>query len=398
MAETRTPKEIEAAERKAMADAEAAERDLIKRQIEEESLQVDLDRKKKELEEWIAGRQRREVEASANALALQLKNDDAERAGIKDLVPDLIGVDKGSTTVPETSTVFQALLGGRALQDAARKLISVVKGSTGLGDDYKVLLTTDLELAARDASYLSVVDQLAYLKQLIDQFRSAEEGDFGSRALAPGVKIATAAAKVLPGLLSLISAKRTITTSASAVDDDTALMAVAGVLAGADAEAMVVVEKARLLGRDGPAQTSWTELQTACLALANELEQGEEPDADWVAEAKALLKTCQTALAAMTTVPENSKLSPLALAALQEALHSEDFDGVLVVKGGASSATQLVDDRPLRFGDPLSVVCTATISYLLIDHRSNSKVLGGGLAHGAAQVHGKIGRQLSLPQ
>ncbi len=66
-------------------------------------------------------------------------------------------------------------------------------------------------------------------------------------------------------------------------------------------------------------------------------------------------------------------------------------------RGAAASATQLVDDRPLRFADPLSIVSSATVSYLLIDHRNGSKVRAGGLPHGVAQIHGKIGDQLTLP-
>lgn len=385
MADERTAKEIEAAERKAELEAEA--------------VKLDLDKKMADFEEWKTRRGQRDAEASANVFALQLKNEDSQRTAIKDMVPDLSKVDRGSTTVPEGSTVFQALLGGRALQSAASKLIPVVKGSTGLGDDYRLLVTTDLDLATRDADYLSLVKQLDHFRSLIDQFRDSPSKADARELIAP-FSVAAAAAQSLPGLLSLISAKRTITSVSSTVDEDVAMIAAAGVLAGADAEGLVIVDRARLLDADGPAQQCWVNLQTACHQLFDLLrdeEAKEHPDADRLAEGKSLLKTCEAALTAMASVPEGARMSALARAASQEALHSNEFGGVLIVKGGAASSTQLVDDRPLRFGDPFSVVTTATICYLLIDHRNGSKLLGGGLVHGTAQIHGKIGSELTLP-
>jgi len=56
-----------------------------------------------------------------------------------------------------------------------------------------------------------------------------------------------------------------------------------------------------------------------------------------------------------------------------------------------------VDDRPLFFADPISVVSTATIAYLLISTKDDSRVLVGGLAHGVAQFAGKVGSRLVVP-
>ncbi len=338
MAEERSAAEIVAAERKALAEAMGAELDLVKK-----------------------------------------------------LVPDLSGVERGATSGQDKSTVLQALLGGRALQDAAGEVSRIVK--IAVGDDYRVLLTTDLDLAARDADHLSLVEQLTQLRERIDQFLTRDPRS----VTKVGGSIAAAAATLLPGLLSLVAANRTLTTSSATVDDDIAMMAVAGALAGADKEGTVVVEKARLLGPDGDALRSWTELRTACQTLATTLQGASgEDQKEWVAEGKELLKTCQAALDAVSTVAEGAKLSALAKASLQEALRSSQFHAVLIVKGSAASSTQLVEDRPLLFKDPLNVISTATISYLLIDPRKDSKVLAGGLAHGTAQITGTIGSKLSI--
>lgn len=388
MGDERTRRETQAAERKAEADAAAAELDLARRQAE--------------FAEWQAQQGKRTAEAEARLRELRLKNDEARRTAIKDVVPDLADVDRGSTTVPEQGTVFHALLGGHALQDAARKLIPAVKSDSGLGDDYRVLVTTDLDLAGRDADFRSLVTQLEHFKELVDRFLEPEAAPPQHRHAVAGLatSLAVAAAQMLPGLLSLVSARRTLSTSGSSLDDETVLMAVAGALAEADAEATVVVEKARLIGKSGEAQQAWDNLQSACrrLSLEVEVEEGEDDEEERAGEGRALLAACRSALAATATVQPGASRSALATASLQEALHSEEYAGVLVVKGGACSSTQLVDDRPLHFGDPLSVVTTATISYLLLDQHDGSRVRRGGLVHGTAQLRGTIGSELSLPE
>ncbi len=391
MTDPQTPKEV-AAERSAVAAAESAELDAAK--------------KKAEFEEWQAAQERRRKEGEAALEASLLTNAEAQRAAVKDLVPDLTKVERGSTTVPESSTLFGALLASRALEDAAGKLMRVVKRSS-LGDNYRVLVTTELDLASRDADYSVVMEQLKLLRRLVDRFTGESPAEAGAASAdaafgpaAAATSVVSAAAQLLPGLLSLISAKRSVTTSTSSLDDDLVMIAVAGALAGADAGGLVVAEKAHLNDSVAEPHTSWATLQAACRELDGHIRRLEDkptPDTARIAEGKALLKNCEAALTAMITVPAGGKASPLALAAMQDAIHSDRFGGVLVVKGGAASATQLVDDRPLRFGDALSIVSTATIAYLLIDHRNGGRVLSGGLAHGVAQAHGKIGSTLVLP-
>lgn len=140
-----------------------------------DSAELDRDKKRLELEEWKARSTAREVEATAGI-----------RTAVKEMTPDLSGVDRGSTTLPESGTIFQALLGGRALQDAASQVARSVKATCG--DDYRVLVTTDLELAARDTRYLSAGQQLRHLAGLAARFRALDpagapvEGDTDAEA------------------------------------------------------------------------------------------------------------------------------------------------------------------------------------------------------------------------
>lgn len=390
MAEDRTAKEIAAAERKAEADAKAAEYDARKKELE--------------LDEWEADADGRRADAAAARRSADLENAEAERTAVKDLVPDLGSVDRGSLTVPESSTLFSALLGAKAFSTAAAKIIGVVKGA--LGDDFTVLVTTDLDITTRDVTHRGVLERLEALGSAVRAFLGEDQpageswtdgdGTTSGRGFGP-VSVAAGAAKLLPGLLSLLSARRSVQATTSTVDDDAALMGVAGVLAASDPGALVLVDRTRLLGTDGPTMTAWSGLQAAADRLDASLAEWKDADpADpRLAEGANLSATCRTAIAALVAVPDKGSASPLALAALQDVLHSGEVRGLLVVRGGAASSTQLVDDRPLLSEDKWAAVATATISYLLVDLRHGSRVLAGGMLSGSAQARGELGKDFT---
>ena len=164
----------EAEKRKQQAEADQAAETVEEIRQKTEKLRIENEKLKAELEEW----KERESERTAEARAkqeearakqdeargkqeelqqtiegLRLKNQESERAALKDLVPDLTGVDRGSTTAE--TTLFDALLNGRALDDAARKVAAQVTGHfRNAAKPVKIVVTTDLDLAVRDARYL----------------------------------------------------------------------------------------------------------------------------------------------------------------------------------------------------------------------------------------------------
>lgn len=387
MAEDRTAEEIAAAVRKAEAEATVAEHDARRKELE--------------LAEWEADGAGRRADAATRRRGAELDNAEAERSAVTDLVPDLGSVDRGSLTVPDSSTVFQALLGAQALEAAAAKIIPVVKGS--LGDDYTVLVTTELDVVTRDVNHQSVVERLGALTSAVAAFLEGpptpEEGEdgavdglgFGPAAVAAG------AAKLLPGLLSLVSARRSVQNTSSTADDDAVLMCVAGVLARSDPGALVLADRTRLLGTDGPTMVAWRALNDAADGLDETLAQWKaaDPADPRLVDGATLSTTCRTAIASLVAVPEKATGSALALSAQQDVLHSGRVRGLLVVKGGAASSTQLVDDRPLMYKDKYNVVSSASISYLLVDLTKGSRVLAGGMLTGSKQAHGEIGNEIS---
>ena len=318
---------------------------------------------------------------------------DARRAAAKDYAPDLTKVEYGSTTTAEGSTAYQALLAGKALVAAAKAVGEALPADKLPPKDKILLVTTDLELAARDAHYRSVVDQLTRLTELVERQRGEEPSDT-TRDLVAGLAVSAAvvAAQVLPGLLTALSPRQTLTTSPVAdVDDEAGMLAVAGVLAAGHT---VVVDKARLL-ENGTAHRAWTDLHAACGELQAAVDAAGDDAAKtaWAKTSKELLATCTEALTALVAIPKDGTVSALATATLQEALHSDAIDAVLVVKGGTASNTQLLDDRRFK-PDRITIVATASIGYLLID-RATAHVRASGLATGSTQVNGELGKQLS---
>lgn len=417
----------EAEERKQEAEADQAAETVEETRQKTEKLRIENEKLKAELEEW----KERESERTAEARAkqeearakqdeargkqeelqqmiegLRLKNQESERAALKDLVPDLTGVDRGSTTAE--TTLFDALLNGRALDDAARKVAVQVTGHfRNAAQPVKIVVTTDLDLAARDARYLAVREHLKQLELEVVTVLGQRPGQ--RQLLAPSGlgAVAVGLAKLLPGLLSLVSAKRVLKTSTSTPDADIVLMAVAGAIAPSEKVTPVVVEKTRLLTESGAVGTAWNEYEYALRRLEEAIaeektaqseskQEGEDPRKSWLESATTTLTAGRAAASALTALPEGGSLSLLAQASLQEVLHDEKLGGLLVLKAGTASATQLIDDRPLLFDDPLSVVSTATIAYLLISPTEGSRVLAGGLAHGIAQLTGSIGSRLDV--
>lgn len=385
---TETEKRRQEAEAdQAAATAEETRRKAEKLRIENEKLRAELEEWKERESERTAEARAKQDELAQTIEGLRLKNEESERAALKDLVPDLTGVDRGSTTSAEAPTLFAALLGGQALDDAAAKVAArVERHFRDSPAAVKLVVATDLELAARDARYLAVREHVKQLSLEVASVLAARPGSDRRGAVPLGLgDAAVGLAKLLPGLLSLVSAKRTLTTSTSSPDGDVVMMAVAGALAASTKVTPVVVEKTRLLTGSGEVGESWNRFEQALLDLEEAIAEEKSAQAAgaedvegtrkaWLESATTTLTAGRAAAAALTAIPQGGSVSLLAQAALQEALHDHNLGGLLVLKAGAASATQLLDDRPLLFDDPLSVVSTATIAYLLISPTQDSKV------------------------
>jgi hypothetical protein len=162
----------------------------------------------------------------------------------------------------------------------------------------------------------------------------------------------------------------------------------------------VVLDKARFVDtKPGPVREAWDALDKACQELAGWVEDERakpDPDTERLAQGDKLLVTCRTALASLTDIPAGAAVSLLAAAELQDVLHTDMFKAILVVKGGAASATQLINDRKFR-SDKFSILSSASIAYALIYHRDDGRIGLAGVVHGSKSFTGTIGSDIDLP-
>lgn len=85
--------------------------------------------------------------------------------------------------------------------------------------------------------------------------------------------------------------------------------------------------------------------------------------------------------------------SPLAIASLNELLHTGDADGigyVLSVKGLGGQSEEYIKDRHVGF-DTYRTLADASVSFMLYDV-ANQKIIKSGIANGVSSVHGRIGK------
>jgi hypothetical protein len=356
--------------------------------------------------------------AVADARAAGAAADKAEREAVAAYVPDFSRVERGSLDLRGDQPLFADTVAQQALRTAAAKLAQHVRAAATV-DQMRLLITSDADLAGSDAAYAEVVSGLdelsAAANALLEPPKVEGVARFAS-AIAIGAQIAASA---LPGILSLLSAHRTVTTSSATVSDLAAAAAAAGALRAEQPAPPIVHDDIRLLPL-GPVHTKLTELsrqrqrlvarrlELAATPAGADDDHAEDTDTDagtdeqkaLVAAIDSLLAAIDAFTAAVRAVPQGSTRSPLTLAALHAQLHAETstaklpaFTHVLFVKGAGGSVQQVVEDRPLLFKDRFSLVGTASITYMLLDTRSN-ELVAADTATGEASVHGTVGEAL----
>jgi hypothetical protein len=210
----------------------------------------------------------------------------------------------------------------------------------------------------------------------------------------------TAAAKLIPGILELLAANRTLTAKSITLEEGEALSAVAGALAAAEGGDFLMLDDTRFLSGSTEVQKQRDALEAAAVTLQAEVAEEkskpvEEQDAAWLAQAPTVIKTAQDALAAVDTVPPGGKQSPLAVAMAIELMRESDVQFILVVQPAGGSAAQLINDRPLAMKDPIYIAASVALSYRLIE-RDSSQVVAAGVVVGDGQLRGVVGSTIDL--
>jgi len=427
--------EAEAA--KATADAQKAAADAEKAKADARAAEATARKAEQDVEDHdapAAGRQR-EAEASKKAAEAAKDAAAARREQLAALIPDLSGVKESTLEVKEGPQMWGTFLLGRALHAAASAVAA--KLTPALADGWRVLVTSEADLASGDAVYQDVKTGLAEIVTAADKLLEDTTPESVATAAFTPIDAIGALASAVPAVLSLLSARRTVNTSAVTASDLAAAAEVSGVLKAAAAAATVVHDDFRVVPGGGVYTLAGNVSLKRQQLIGRKIELGDkkirlEPD---LAEAKTdadslekaarpeqarelddalkkvyalerqlaeielragLVDALVTAIDAFTTairaVPHGSHRSPLASAALHEELHagSPHFTHVLLVKTQPGVAQQMLEDRPLWWEDKFSTAVDASITYMLIE-TSNSGIVAAGTETAIQSAHGKIG-------
>lgn len=400
-----------------------APQDAEKLAAEREKLQAEADSAKtKALKEAREEREAAEPSAAAEREALRRQKvaeaekavATAQREQMAALVPDFKDVERGTVENKSEKPMFEAVLGQRALSNAARNVATVVRTCLDPAEGKRVLVTDDAELTVSDATYQDVHASLDQLTEAAQEALGESEGGAEATAegegFAPPLAAMSAVAGAIPALLGVFSARRTLTSGEVVKDDLAAAAAVAGVILAIDGTAPALVhDDFRLLATDGVTATKHAALVTlrrrlGMLQVELEGQQAETPASD-----KAALKMLSVRLGRITTacsaidqftaaavaVPQGANRSPLSIAAARDQLHTGHFSHVLLVKAAGGSVHQTLDDKPFMFKDRVSILAAASITWMLIEASTNS-IMAADTAGGTATAHGKVGDRLQI--
>lgn len=471
----------DAEDRKALAEAEMVETnarkaalELLQKQREVDEWESDLARRKRDAEarqgiadaeKEIRGAEalvdpaieRRKAEAEAEKAIAEADKAvaDAERSRVSALIPDFSKVTTGETKVEGEQAIGGTVLAHHALRAAVTTMVKTIAPKFPQGDDAAVLLTADPDLVTSDAVYIDVDRALTGLTATATQLLG--QGDTGQAGIMTfdATAILGAVAAAVPPLVSLFSARRSLSTYAVTLDDEAALGETAGRLAAYQPHQRVHIDDFRLVPAGAIADraialqqqrtqlasrkvavdaarahydTQVAELGTRVTTVAKVLDELAQstPDeqrrdlentlaglaaerdaaAGKAAAGNALaaaiddaVKQIDTFWATASAAPEGGIRSPLAVAALREQLRTavdgRVFRTVLFVKPVSGTVNQMIDDRPLWWKDRYSAIGAVTLAYWLIDAQT-SDVLAAGNAVGQSELTGKIGEGFEL--
>jgi hypothetical protein len=351
------------------------------------------------------------IEVESAEIAKEKAKFEAQQQRVQALTPDFSKVDPRSVDIKGEQPLFGTVLARQALDAAAQKVASAALGAL-LEGVATILVTSDAELATSDGVYWNVSTALNRLNEeaqaLVRASVPAPAAGADAAVATPQIMAAPVveaaadiAAKVVPGLIALLAAHRTVAVTPITPDDLGSAAAVAGALKQKNPDSRVLSDDFRLLA-SGAIDASVAELITnrGLLAQAKVRLVAQQPeDKAAIAALEGMLSGIDTFVTYLTAVPVGAARSPLATAVLREQLHpSADgparFSHVLLIKADGGSTTQEIQERWL-VGDQFTVIAAVNIVYTLIS-TTDSQILTAGVAVGRMTGHGHIGKTITF--
>lgn len=366
------------ADEKAKADAELAQHNALQ--------------KKREVEEWNSDLARRRREAEHESAIAKANKDatEARQSQWTSVVSKLADVPRGETKVSGEQPILGSALAMKGLRAAAEKIAEVVR--TLAAGSTSILVTSEADLATADAAYHTVDACLEDLSKAADVLLK-DPAEIAAEAIGETL---AAVAGLIPAVVGMLSAQRTVATFPTSGDDLSAAAAVLGALVDALPHSAIRHDNFRLRV-SAKVDEKLAEVRAkrhALVAKEQELAGAQGPATAIHRERiKVLVEAINGFDTKVREVPSGSTRSALTNAALYEGLHDGVIEHVLLVKGIAGSATQVVNDRPLWWEDKFSVVATTNITYLLLKTVDN-RIASAGTETATVTVNGTIGDRL----
>ncbi|HEY0165676.1 MAG TPA: hypothetical protein VGB75_01420 [Jatrophihabitans sp.] len=367
---------------------------------------------------------------------------DARQTQIASLIPDFSKVSVPAAKIEGDQAVRGNDLARHALRGAASKAADQIKNAvSGSGLRPLVLVTSDQDLATADGAYVEVDAGLTHLTESAESLLPVAQGaDFG-------ITLAAAAAYVLPGLLSMLAPRQTLSSRSIADDDTAAVAAISGALID---QCDVHIDDFRLVPAAGLLERERYLRQRRNLLAQYKLSQdrvridGETRRAELAERLTALNKqkdasngaptqgllaeiaevtaardsvTAEVSLASVTadtvnalvtaidaffiaihTTAAGAKRSAFVSGALHEALRvavdGKKFDAVVYVKSAGGSVDQRIEELFLR-KDRIESTASVSVSYWAINP-ATSNVLVSGVETGTVRLSGELGGDVTL--
>lgn len=194
------------------------------------------------------GQQERDALSRQRAAEAEKATVTAKRDQVAALIPNFSDAERGTLAVgADQPPMFADALARRALDSAAGTLGEEVSELLPAGGSCRVLLTSDAQLVDSHATYVNVVTGLDGLTDAAETLLGDLEEASTRELLEPATATIAAVVGALPGLLSLFSAHRTITTGPVTVDDLSAAAATARALIHLKNEIVIVHDDVRML-------------------------------------------------------------------------------------------------------------------------------------------------------
>ena len=445
---------------KTQAEADKASAEAVKTLAEAEKARAEAAKAQADLDDLRtpAAVLAKESEHRQSAAEADLAASTARRTSLGALLPDLSSVPASKLDVTGDQLLWAPVAAHRALEKAAEEIKKRLADALP-AQGPTVLVTTDADLVRAETAYQEVttgITQLTTAAGKVLEELDRKPDSVNDASLSPVSDAIAAIAAALPGVLSMFTADRRVTSKAQSVSDHAAVAAVIGALDPLDASRSfahatfrllrasnvyqdltalndtVETVKARKIGIDHEKNAATTalsigqkELDEALAEEAKRAKAGEPVDSalsaridsvaqridaakDQIADLESKLTYIEMLLGStggflevIKQPSESGGRSPLDVAVIHERLHKSVDDGtsefshvlLLTVEGG--SGYQSISNRPLWFQDKFSTSVDVSLSFMLL-HTASNAIRASGVVTRTASAYGNIGAKMTV--